>query len=86
MTAGMNINDIRGDACGAMNLVGRTLGCAHMLMAFGFHIRPSFYHAEVTHIYPTFRLGWLVNIYVYLGDGHRYIPNDFLHAFARCGV
>jgi ubiquinol-cytochrome c reductase cytochrome b subunit len=26
---------------------------------FWFHIRPSFYHTEVTHIYPTFRLGWL---------------------------
>ncbi|MCP4417724.1 MAG: cytochrome bc complex cytochrome b subunit, partial [Chloroflexi bacterium] len=27
--------------------------------SFWFHIRPSFYHTEVTHIYPTFRLGWL---------------------------
>ncbi|HFC12567.1 MAG TPA: hypothetical protein ENJ56_06945, partial [Anaerolineae bacterium] len=57
-TAGMNINDIRsalrGDAPRRPNPRLRPHADG-----FWFHIRPSFYHAEVTHIYPTFRLGWL---------------------------
>ena len=57
-TAGLNLNDIRsalrGDEARRPNprLKPHADG-------FWLHIRPSFYHTEVTHIYPTFRLGWL---------------------------
>ncbi len=58
LTAGMNISDIRaalrGDAPRRPNPRLRPHADS-----FWFHIRPSFYHTEVTHIYPTFRLGWL---------------------------
>ena len=58
LTVGMNINDIRsalrGDEPRRPN--PRLRPHADSLW---FHIRPSFYHTEVTHIYPTFRLGWL---------------------------
>ncbi len=58
VTAGMNIADVRaalrGDAPRRPNPRLRPHADS-----FWFHIRPSFYHTEVTHIYPTFRLGWL---------------------------
>jgi len=58
VTAGMNTGDIRsalrGDEARRPNPRLRPHADG-----FWFHIRPSFYHTEVTHIYPTFRLGWL---------------------------
>jgi quinol-cytochrome oxidoreductase complex cytochrome b subunit len=58
LTAGMNITDIRaalrGDEARRPNPRLRPHADG-----FWFHIRPSFYHTEVTRIYPTFRLGWL---------------------------
>lgn len=57
-TAGMNINDIRGALRGDEPRRPNPRLRPHA-DGFWFHIRPSFYHAEVTHIYPTFRLGWL---------------------------
>ncbi|MCO5184831.1 MAG: cytochrome bc complex cytochrome b subunit [Anaerolineae bacterium] len=58
MTAGMNINDIRSALRGEEARRPNPRLRPHA-DGFWFHIRPSFYHAEVTHIYPTFRLGWL---------------------------
>lgn len=58
MTAGMNINDIRSALRGDEPRRPNPRLTPHA-DGFWFHIRPSFYHAEVTHIYPTFRLGWL---------------------------
>lgn len=58
VTAGMNINDIRGMLRGDEPRRPNPRLRPHA-DGFWFHIRPSFYHAEVTHIYPTFRLGWL---------------------------
>lgn len=58
MTAGMNINDIRAALRGDEPRRPNPRLTPHA-DGFWFHIRPSFYHAEVTHIYPTFRLGWL---------------------------
>jgi ubiquinol-cytochrome c reductase cytochrome b subunit len=58
VTAGMNTGDIRsalrGDEARRPNPRLRPHADG-----FWFHIRPSFYHTEVTRIYPTFRLGWL---------------------------
>ncbi|MGB1252372.1 MAG: cytochrome b [Candidatus Promineifilaceae bacterium] len=58
VTAGMNINDIRAALRGDEPRRPNPRLRPHA-DGFWFHIRPSFYHAEVTHIYPTFRLGWL---------------------------
>ncbi|MCZ7670714.1 MAG: cytochrome bc complex cytochrome b subunit [Chloroflexi bacterium] len=58
ITAGMNVNDIRaalrGDEPRRPNPA-----CAPHADGFWLHIRPSFYHNEITHVYPTFHLGWL---------------------------
>ncbi|GJM42352.1 MAG: hypothetical protein DHS20C20_26340 [Ardenticatenaceae bacterium] len=58
LTAGMNISDIRGVLRGDEPRRPNPRLRPHA-DGFWFHIRPSFYHTEVTHIYPTFRLGWL---------------------------
>jgi quinol-cytochrome oxidoreductase complex cytochrome b subunit len=58
ITAGLNINDIRGMLRGDEPRRPNPRLRPHA-DGFWFHIRPSFYHTEVTHIYPTFRLGWL---------------------------
>jgi quinol-cytochrome oxidoreductase complex cytochrome b subunit len=58
ITSGMNVDDIRsalrGDAPRRPNPRLRPHADG-----FWFHIRPSFYHTEVTRVYPSFRLGWL---------------------------
>jgi len=58
ITAGMNVNDIRsalrGDAPRRPNPRLRPHADG-----FWLHIRPSFYHNEITRVYPTFHLGWL---------------------------
>ncbi len=58
LTAGMNIGDIRAALRGDEPRRPNPRLRPHA-DGFWFHIRPSFYHTEVTHIYPTFRLGWL---------------------------
>lgn len=58
LTAGMNINDIRSALRGDEPRRPNPRLRPHA-DGFWLHIRPSFYHTEVTHIYPTFRLGWL---------------------------
>ena len=58
LTAGMNIGDIRSALRGDEPRRPNPRLRPHA-DGFWFHIRPSFYHTEVTHIYPTFRLGWL---------------------------
>lgn len=58
LTAGMNISDIRAALRGDEPRRPNPRLRPHA-DGFWFHIRPSFYHTEVTHIYPTFRLGWL---------------------------
>jgi ubiquinol-cytochrome c reductase cytochrome b subunit len=60
VTAGMNIRDIRGVLRGDEPRRPNPRLRPHA-DGFWFHIRPSFYHTEVTHIYPTFRLGWLAS-------------------------
>jgi quinol-cytochrome oxidoreductase complex cytochrome b subunit len=58
ITAGMNIDDIRGALRGDEPRRPNPRLRPHA-DSFWFHIRPSFYHTEVTRIYPSFRLGWL---------------------------
>jgi quinol-cytochrome oxidoreductase complex cytochrome b subunit len=58
ITAGMNVNDIRSALKGDEPRRPNPRLRPHA-DAFWLHIRPSFYHTEVTNIYPTFRLGWL---------------------------
>lgn len=58
VTAGLNINDVRGMLRGDEPRRPNPRLRPHA-DGFWFHIRPSFYHTEVTHIYPTFRLGWI---------------------------
>ncbi|MCI0394329.1 MAG: cytochrome b N-terminal domain-containing protein [Chloroflexi bacterium] len=58
LTAGMNIGDVRAALRGDEPRRPNPRLRPHA-DGFWFHIRPSFYHTEVTHIYPTFRLGWL---------------------------
>ncbi len=58
ITAGMNISDVRSALRGDEPRRPNPRLRPHA-DGFWFHIRPSFYHTEVTHIYPTFRLGWL---------------------------
>ncbi|MCZ2115687.1 MAG: cytochrome b N-terminal domain-containing protein [Anaerolineae bacterium] len=58
VTAGMNITDIRAALRGDEPRRPNPRLRPHA-DGFWLHIRPSFYHTGVTHIYPTFRLGWL---------------------------
>ncbi len=58
LTAGMNISDIRAALRGDEPRRPNPRLRPHA-DAFWLHIRPSFYHTEVTNIYPTFRMGWL---------------------------
>jgi quinol-cytochrome oxidoreductase complex cytochrome b subunit len=58
LTAGMNTNDLRSALKGDEPRRPNPRLRPHA-DGFWFHIRPSFYHTEVTHIYPSFRLGWL---------------------------
>jgi quinol-cytochrome oxidoreductase complex cytochrome b subunit len=58
ITAGMNTSDIRSALRGDEPRRPNPRLRPHA-DSFWFHIRPSFYHTEVTRIYPSFRLGWL---------------------------
>jgi quinol-cytochrome oxidoreductase complex cytochrome b subunit len=58
LTAGMNITDVRAALRGDEPRRPNPRLRPHA-DGFWFHIRPSFYHTEVTRIYPSFRLGWL---------------------------
>ncbi|MCB8917655.1 MAG: cytochrome bc complex cytochrome b subunit [Ardenticatenaceae bacterium] len=58
VTTGLNVNDIRSMLRGDEPRRPNPRLRPHA-DGFWLHIRPSFYHTEVTHIYPTFRLGWL---------------------------
>jgi quinol-cytochrome oxidoreductase complex cytochrome b subunit len=58
ITAGMNTSDLRSALRGDEPRRPNPRLRPHA-DGFWFHIRPSFYHTEVTRIYPTFRLGWL---------------------------
>ncbi len=58
ITAGMNTNDIRSALRGDEPRRPNPRLRPHA-DGFWLHIRPSFYHNEITRVYPTFHLGWL---------------------------
>ena len=58
ITAGMNVDDVRAALRGDEPRRPNPRLRPHA-DSFWLHIRPSFYHTEVTNIYPTFRMGWL---------------------------
>ncbi len=58
LTAGMNISDIRSALRGDEPRRPNPRLRPHA-DGFWLHIRPSFYHNEITRVYPTFHLGWL---------------------------
>ncbi len=58
ITAGMNVNDVRAALRGDEPRRPNPRLRPHA-DGFWLHIRPSFYHTEVTNIYPTFRMGWM---------------------------
>ncbi|PIE81806.1 MAG: hypothetical protein CSA11_02750 [Chloroflexi bacterium] len=58
ITAGMNTNDIRSALRGDTPRRPNPRLRPHA-DGFWLHIRPSFYHNEITRVYPTFHLGWL---------------------------
>jgi quinol-cytochrome oxidoreductase complex cytochrome b subunit len=65
ITAGMNIQDIREALRGEDP--GRRPNPRLSPHADGFwlHMRPGYFHEDMTGIYPTFRLGWLSTFFVF---------------------
>lgn len=58
ITAGMNVSDVRAALRGDEPRRPNPRLRPHA-DGFWLHIRPSFYHNEITRVYPTFHLGWL---------------------------
>jgi ubiquinol-cytochrome c reductase cytochrome b subunit len=58
-TSGLNIRDLREALRGEKPSHRPNPRLTPHVDSFWFHIRPSYYHASVTGIYPAFRLGWL---------------------------
>jgi ubiquinol-cytochrome c reductase cytochrome b subunit len=58
ITAGMNVGDIRAALRGDEPRRPNPRLRPHA-DGFWLHIRPSFYHNEITRVYPTFHLGWM---------------------------
>ncbi|MCY4009682.1 MAG: cytochrome b N-terminal domain-containing protein [Anaerolineaceae bacterium] len=66
ISAGMNITDIREALRGEKPTRRPNPRLTPHADGFFLHIRPSYYNADVTGIYPTFRLGWLSTYFVIL--------------------
>ena len=59
VTSGLNVRDIRELLRGEAPSRRPNPRLTPHTDSFWFHIRPGYYHAAVTGIYPTLRLGWL---------------------------
>ncbi|MCU0498925.1 MAG: cytochrome bc complex cytochrome b subunit [Anaerolineae bacterium] len=64
VTAGMNIQDIREALRGEAPSRRPNPRLQPHADGFWLHMRPSFFHRDMTGIYPTFRLGWLSTYFV----------------------
>ncbi len=64
LTAGMNIQDIREALRGENPSRRPNPRLQPHADGFWLHMRPSYFHQEITGIYPTFRLGWLSTYFV----------------------
>lgn len=64
LTAGMNVGDVRGALRGdAMRKPDPRL--RPHADGFWLHMRPGYFHKDMTGVYPTFRLGWLSTYFVF---------------------
>ncbi len=65
ITAGMNIQDIREALRGEAPSRRPNPRLQPHSDGFWLHMRPSFFHKDMTGLYPTFRLGWLSTYFVF---------------------
>lgn len=65
LTAGMNIQDIREALRGEPASRKPNPRLQPHADGFWLHMRPSYFHADMTGLYPTFRLGWLSTYLVF---------------------
>lgn len=65
LTAGMNIQDIREALRGEAASRKPNPRLQPHADGFWLHMRPSYFHADMTGLYPTFRLGWLSTYFVF---------------------
>ncbi|MCS6836361.1 MAG: cytochrome bc complex cytochrome b subunit [Anaerolineae bacterium] len=64
LTAGMNIQDIREALRGDPPSRRPNPRLSPHADSFWLHMRPGYFHRDMTGIYPTFRLGWLSTYFV----------------------
>lgn len=64
MTAGMNVQDIREALRGEAPSRRPNPRLQPHADGFWLHMRPSYFHRDMTGLYPTFRLGWLSTYFV----------------------
>lgn len=64
LTAGMNIQDIREALRGEPPSRRPNPRLSPHADGFWMHMRPGYFHRDMTGIYPTFRLGWLSTYFV----------------------
>ncbi len=65
LTAGMNIQDIREALRGENPSRRPNPRLTPHADGFWLHMRPSYFHRDMTGLYPTFRLGWLSTYFVF---------------------
>lgn len=65
ITAGMNIQDIREALRGEAPSRRPNPRLQPHADGFWLHMRPSYFHRDMTGLYPTFRLGWLSTYFVF---------------------
>ncbi len=64
ITAGMNVKDIREALRGEAPSRRPNPRLQPHADSFWLHMRPSYFHQDMTGVYPTFRLGWLSTYFV----------------------
>jgi ubiquinol-cytochrome c reductase cytochrome b subunit len=65
VTAGMNIQDVREALRGENPSRRPNPRLQPHADGFWLHMRPSYFHRDMTGLYPTFRLGWLSTYFVF---------------------
>ncbi len=65
ITAGMNIQDIREALRGEKPSRRPNPRLSPHADGFWLHMRPGYFHKDITGVYPTFRLGWLSTYFVF---------------------
>lgn len=65
VTAGMNIQDVREALRGENPSRRPNPRLQPHADGFWLHMRPSYFHQDMTGLYPTFRLGWLSTYFVF---------------------